>query len=313
MEKTLLPGDLIFVNKMSYGIRLPITPLTIPLTHQKTPFNETKKSFTDIIELPYLRLFSSEIKRKDVVVFNYPMEDELPVDHRSFYIKRCIALPGDTLVLKNKVVYINDSIQVDENLTAFNYNVQTKSEFNQDSLMSYGITEGGRNKALNEWNLTLTTATRDRLDSSSDILSIRPIKLSKKVFADYIFPYHRHYIWNVDYFGPLIIPKKGTTVNLDNNSIYFYQRIISVYENNEFKQIGNTFIINGDTTDSYTFKMDYYFMMGDNRHNSSDSRFWGFVPENHIVGKATSIIFSINKDVNAPSKYRDNRFFKDIN
>lgn len=312
MEKTLLPGDLIFVNKLAYGIRTPITPLTIPLTHQKMPFNEGEKSFSDRLKLPYYRFFSAEVKRNDVVVFNYPMEDDFPVDHRSFYIKRCIALPGDTLLIKNKVIYIDDAVQDKIALTEFNYRVQTKKVFNQDSLMKYGITEGGRTAGLNEWDLTLTTAVKNKLDSSEQVLSVREVRLSKNSFADYIFPYKELYKWNVDYFGPLVIPKKGEKVRLDKNAIHLYQRIIEVYEANEFKQVDDVFIINGDTTNSYTFKMDYYFMMGDNRHNSSDSRFWGFVPEDHIVGKATTIVFSMDKNSHTQSKYRSNRFFKEI-
>ena len=312
MEKTLLPGDLIFVNKMSYGFRLPITPLTVPLTHSKMPFNTEKNSFSDVIQLPYFRLFSTSIKRNDVVVFNYPMEDELPVDHRSFYIKRCIALPGDTLLIKNKEVFINDSIQVENEQLSFNYYVQTQKTFNQDSLLSYGITEGGRVNTIKEWNLTLTDSTKKELNKSENVTSIRPIKVAKNAFADYIFPYHHFYKWNIDYFGPLVIPKKGETVILDTNSIHLYKRIIEVYEENELRLLKNKFVINGDTTNSYTFKMNYYFMMGDNRHNSSDSRFWGFVPENHIVGKASTVVFSVNKNSKAISKYRSDRFLKEI-
>jgi len=312
MEKTLLPGDLIFVNKMSYGIRLPITPLTIPLTHHKMPFNEMENSFSTFFQFPYVRLFSSAIKRNDVVVFNYPMEDELPVDHRSFYIKRCVALPGDTLLIDNKEVFINDGLQKGNLQLAFNYHVQTKKTFNQDSLIQFGITEGGRVNTINEWSLTLTEQTKNKLAKSVDVLSIQPIKVDKNAFADYIFPYHNFYKWNIDYFGPLVIPKKGETVALDSNTIHIYERIISIYEENELEHISDAFVINGDTTSSYTFKMDYYFMMGDNRHNSSDSRFWGFVPENHIVGKASAVVFSVNKDPKATSKYREDRFFKGI-
>lgn len=312
MEKTLLPGDLIFVNKLSYGIRLPITPLTIPLTHQKMPLKEERNSFSDALQLPYLRLFASPIQHNDVVVFNYPMEDDLPIDHRSFYIKRCIGLPGDTLLIKNKRTFINDSLQDELTLTEFNYFVQTNKEINQDTLLKYGITEGGRDNGLNEWNLTMTEATMKQLDSSNFVVAIKPMKVSPTAFADYIFPYHSFYNWNIDYFGPLVIPHKGRTVQLDSNTIHLYQRIIEVYEANVLEVFGDSFVINGDTTNNYTFKMDYYFMMGDNRHNSSDSRFWGFVPEDHIVGKASSIVFSLDKSSNATSKYRKNRFFKEI-
>lgn len=312
MEKSLLPGDLIFVNKLSYGIRLPLTPLTVPLTHQKLPFSDNVLSFSDVLKFPYVRLFRSEVQRNDVVVFNYPMEDEFPIDHRSFYIKRCIALPGDTLLIKDKKVNLNGDVQIENPMLAFNYHVQTTKNITQDTLQKYGVTEGGRNNNLMEWNLTLTNKMKSQLDSSDDILSIRPVKVSPIAFADYIFPYHSYYKWNIDYFGPIVVPKKGATVVLDSNNIFLYTRIIEVYEDNELEQLDNFFVINGDTTNSYTFKMDYYFMMGDNRHNSSDSRFWGFVPEDHLVGKANSILFSINKSPAATTKYRKDRFFKRI-
>ena len=126
------------------------------------------------------------------------------------------------------------------------------------------------------------------------------------------FPYHKHYRWNADFYGRVIIPKKGVIVFLDTNNIYIYKRIIEQFEENELEWNSTTFLINGDTVTSYTFKMDYYFMMGDNRHNSSDSRYWGFVPEDHIVGKATSILLSVNKSPEAKKKYRWDRFFKGI-
>ena len=312
MEKTLLPGDLIFVNKMSYGIRLPITPLTFPLSHHKMPFNEDLNSFSDLIKFPYVRLFGSEIERNDIVVFNYPLERDLPIDHREFYIKRCIGLPGDTLQLKNKLVFINGkSIPFPKNVE-FNYNVQTSIKLTNDTLLKYGITEGGRKGGDHFWQLTLSDSAKKSLETLPYITAINPLKVNPNGYADYIFPYHKNYKWNIDYFGYLIIPKKGETVVLDTNNIYLYQKIIEQYEGNELDWNSTIFTINGEVVTSYTFNMDYYFMMGDNRHNSSDSRFWGFVPEDHIVGKATSIILSVNKNPKAEKKYRWDRFFMGI-
>jgi len=153
---------------------------------------------------------------------------------------------------------------------------------------------------------------KKQLEKLDYVVSIKELQVAPNSFADYIFPYHKHYKWNIDYFGELVIPKKGVTVQLDSNNIYLYKRIIDTYEENNLKQNGNTFVINNNTTSSYTFKMDYYFMMGDNRHNSSDSRFWGFVPKNHIIGKAQNILFSINKSENSDERYRWNRIFKKI-
>jgi len=314
MEKTLLPGDVIFVNKLNYGARTPITPLTFPLSHQKMVFNAKLKSFVKYLQLPYFRLPGiSTIKRNDVTVFNYPMDTDFPIDHRSYYIKRCVALPGDTLQIRNKEIYINQQKQDYSHLTAFNYNVRMSKEINQDTLRKYEVTEGGKIDVKNSWQLTLSNKVKENLKKLDYVTSIKELQIVPNSYADYIFPYHPHFGWNIDYYGELIIPKQGVTVTLDSNNIYLYKRIIEVYEKNEFKQLNNSFVINGETTDKYTFKLNYYFMMGDNRHNSSDSRFWGVVPENHILGKATTIILSVNRSKEESQNYRWNRFFKSIN
>lgn len=296
MEKTLLPGDLILVNKMSYGIRMPITPFTFPLSHQKMPFNENMKSYWDIIQFPYLRLFDSEVERNDVVVFNYPMEDELPIDHRSFYIKRCIGLPGDTLQIKSKKVFIDGQEIGFPKYVSFNYHVESEIELTQDTLLRYDITEGGRESASNWWQLTLSDSAIKCLEKQSYITSIAPLNIKEDSYADYIFPFNNNYKWNVDHYGSLVIPKKGSEVLLTPSNIHIYRRVIKEYEGNKLDWKDGEFIINDEVTNNYTFKMDYYFMMGDNRHNSSDSRFWGFVPESHIIGKASKVIYSSNNN-----------------
>jgi signal peptidase I len=312
MEKTLLPGDLIVVNKMAYGIRLPITPITFPLSHQKMPLNRNYKAYLDIIQFPYIRLFASKIERNDVVVFNYPLENEVPIDHRSFYIKRCVGLPGDVIVIKNKEVFINKELLPFPKNVSFNYHVKSSLPLNKDTLMKYDITDGGKIDGNNYWQLTLSDSAKKNLLKLNYIETVKPLKINADTYADYIFPFNENYKWNIDFFGPLSIPQKGETVILDSINIHMYQQIIERYEENTFEQIGNYFVINGDTVNEYTFQMDYYFMMGDNRHNSADSRFWGFVPESHIVGKAHSILFSVNKSPNAIDKYRWNRFFSGI-
>ncbi|MCO6498756.1 MAG: signal peptidase I [Vicingus serpentipes] len=311
MEKTLLPGDLIFVNKITYGARIPKTLLTFPLSHQTLLFNNFKSYFS-LFQLPYFRLFDLNIKRRDIVVFNYPMDSEHPVDHRSFYIKRCIALPGDTLSIKDKKITINGKEQAELPTIQFNYNITTSVDLNYDTLLKYQITEGSRTGTDKDWQLTMTDSVKEEFMKNNFVKNIEPIQVDENAFADYIFPYHSYYKWNVDFYGEIIIPKKGVTVQLDTNTIFLYQRIIDVYEENELINIGDQFIINGDTTNTYTFKMDYYFMMGDNRHNSSDSRFWGFVPEDHIVGKAQTILFSVDKNNQGFSKYRTGRIFKEV-
>lgn len=307
MEKTLLPGDLILVNKLSYGARLPITLLTFPLSHQHLPWLEQTKAYLAIIQLPYYRFFVDTIQRQDVIVFNYPFDTDYPVDHRSYYIKRCIGLPGDTLKIDNKRVYINNQELELPYHAQFNYKVVTNKPITNDTLLNYEITEGGLDGLENHWELTMTDSAYYQLKSSDFIQSIKKIEVEPNVYADYIFPYHPSYLWNIDYFGEVVIPKKGTTVTLDKNNIFLYRRIIEVYEENTLEETENGFLINGERTTTYQFKMNYYFMMGDNRHNSADSRFWGFLPENHIVGKAQTIIFSMDK-----GNYKWNRMFKKI-
>ncbi|MBI2279966.1 MAG: signal peptidase I [Bacteroidetes bacterium] len=307
MEKTLLPGDLILVNKLSYGARLPITLLTFPLSHQHLPWLQQTKAYLAIIQLPYYRFFVDTIQRQDVIVFNYPFDTDYPVDHRSYYIKRCIGLPGDTLKIDNKRVYINNQELELPYHAQFNYKVVTNKPITNDTLLNYEITEGGLDGLENHWELTMTDSAYYQLKSSDFIQSIKKIEVEPNVYADYIFPYHPSYLWNIDYFGEVVIPKKGTTVTLDKNNIFLYRRIIEIYEENTFEETESGFLINDKLTTTYQFKMNYYFMMGDNRHNSADSRFWGFLPENHIVGKAQTIIFSMDK-----GNYKWNRMFKKI-
>lgn len=311
MEKTLLPGDVILVNKLSYGLRLPVTPLTFPLSHQTVPFFNNVKSYIDFIQLPYFRFFKSEIQRNDVVVFNYPIESEHPVDHRSYYIKRCIALPGDTLKIENKEVYINHKKQHQLPKLLFNYKVVTTELITNDTLLKYNITEGGLDGLSNHWELTMSDSIANIFSKLDYVASIKKIEIDPNSFADYIFPYDDNLRYNIDYFGEVVVPQKGVTVKLTLQNIALYHRIIEVYEENELKIDESEIKINGVDATSYTFKMDYYFTLGDNRHNSSDSRFWGFLPENHVLGKAQTILFSANKS-GAGEKYRWKRIFKKI-
>jgi len=289
MEKTLLPGDLIFVNKISYGIRISATKFS-----------------------PYFRFFNTLLERDDIVIFNYPIEDEFSVNNRSFYVKRCVGLPGDTLQLKNKKVFINRHEIPFPKKVEFNYNVHTNIDLTNDTLLKYDITEGGRVGGKQFWQLTLSDSAKEALEKTNYIRSIKPLKINPNGYADYIFPYYKKYNWNIDYFGELVIPKKGASIVLDTNNIHLYKRVIAKFEGNELEWDSTIFTINGEVVTSYTFKMDYYFMMGDNRHNSSDSRFWGFVPEDHIVGKATAVLMSVNKSPIAKQKYRWDRFFMGI-
>ena len=311
MEKCLLTGDFILVNKIDYGARIPITPIAYPFAEQRLPFTRNTNSYLKWIQLPYHRFPSLRpIKRNDVVVFNYPMDDEHPVDHRISFIKRCVALPGDTFEIINDHIYINHKKVTPPPTLEFSYHVKTdKAIFKSDTLAKMDITEGGPISTHGDYVLTLDSEKVNELSKVNGVESVSLLSEKKGNYANMVFPQHKYFPWNIDNYGPIIIPKAGVTVSLSPDSLYLYQRIIVNYENNTLTEKKDSIFINGKYTKSYTFKMNYYFMMGDNRNNSEDSRFWGFVPENHIIGKASMILFSIKKEQNK-NHIRWNRFFK---
>ena len=313
MEKSLLTGDYILVSKLAYGPRLPNTLLSLPFTHQRFPFTENTNSYLDWIKIPYTRLFGScNIKHNDIVIFNYPMEDEHPVDHRTYYVKRCVAVAGDTLEVREGQVYVNNKYSDVPDKLQFNYKVLANVDtVNSDSLTRLGITEGGRMHNKGEYWFTLNIENVDKLKKMDHITSVEPLLEKKGSYSDYMFPENEHFLWNVDFFGPIYVPKTGDSVKLDIESLPLYQRIISIYEKNNLRINKDSIFINNKYSTSYTFKMNYFFMMGDNRHNSADSRFWGFVPEDHIVGKTLFVLLSIDKS-DTGSKIRWDRWFKGV-
>ena len=310
MEKTLQVGDFILVSKLSYGARIPITPLSVPFAHQTLPFTNSK-SYLDWFHFPYLRLpGTSEIKRNDIIVFNYPMETDLPIDHRTHYVKRCIAMPGDTLEIKEGKVFINAFLSIEPEYSQFNYLIKTDKPGLEDStLKKLNITEGGRISVKGDYMLAMTKANAEILTQMKQVKDVKIYSDKKGSYSDFIFPHNDKFPWNIDFFGPLVIPQKGDSVEINLKNIALYERIITRYEENTLSIIHDSIYINNKPTSHYKFKMNYYFMMGDNRHNSADSRFWGFVPENHIVGKAVYILLSINKEAEGRSKIRWDRCF----
>jgi signal peptidase I len=314
MEKSLLVGDFLFVSKVSYGARIPMTPLAFPFAHHTMPLIGGK-SYLEWLKIGYHRLpgFGS-IKNGDVVVFNWPAEMEgRPIDKKENYIKRCIGIPGDSLQIKNSVVYINGKEMETPLHSEFPYQVKTDgSGFNKNTLDKMDIHEGGPTSDQGDFIFNLTKEGADKLKSLSNVRAVQPDINPEGNYEESIFPYESRYPWNIDNFGPLWIPKKGVTIKIDSSNISQYRRAISDYEGNKLEEKNGLILINGKEAHEYTFKMDYYFMMGDNRHNSADSRYWGFVPEDHIVGKAVFIWMSWNTNGSFLSKIRWSRLFHTI-
>jgi signal peptidase I len=349
MEKSLLVGDYLFVSKVAYGPKTPNTPLSFPFVHNTLPLTRTKKSYLEWIHRPYKRLIGfGDIKNNDVVVFHFPEGDTValfmqnqsyyqlvrtygrqriwneprnfgevvarPVDKRENYIKRCIAIPGDVIQMTQGEVEINGKQQEDIKGIQHNYLVHTSgTTINPRALDRLNIAEDDRRVISSEqYMFPLTPENVENLKSFSNVVSVEKLEEDTGVWDRNVFPQNENFRWNVDNFGPLTIPAKGQTVELTIANLPLYDRIIRVYEGNQMEVNGNSIIINGEPTNSYTFKMDYYWMMGDNRHNSADSRYWGFVPEDHVVGKASFIWLSINKDKSLPQSIRLRRMFQFI-
>ena len=317
MEKSMLVGDFLFVSKVAYGPRVPMTPIAFPLVHHTMPIGGGK-SYSESVKLPYHRMKGLQnIERNDCVVFNWPAEDiGRPVDKKENYVKRCVGIPGDVLELKNAQLFVNGAPQeeFDGMKKQWRYNVSTQGTGLNPKILyeKYDITEGGYGRNRNEYSLTLTNNSRDALMTFPNVTKIDKNIEKQEVYADYIFPHDKNCKWNVDNFGPLTIPSAASTIDISLENISIYKDIIGRYEENKLEVKNDSIYINDKLATTYTFKMNYYWMMGDNRHNSADSRFWGFVPENHIVGKALFVWMSWDTNAKGLKKIRWNRLFRSV-
>ena len=377
LEKSLLTGDYLFVSKISYGPRIPQTPLTMPLTQHTMPIFNCK-SYISWPQWDYRRVKGlGQIKQNDIVVFNYPAGDTItndlryqaqdyyrnckyygiqrelernptpvdpstlnkqeqldyyrrimdlgreaiknapgefgdiswrPVDRRENYVKRCVGLPGQTLEIKDRLVYIDGKPNKEPENVQYTYKVKLKNTFPDDLMHELGISMEDLT-SLNQYGfMPLTKHALAELKKRTDLVESIEVNTDAETWD--IYPLNMNTNWTRDNYGPIWIPKKGETLQLSLDNIAIYERPIRVYENNELEVKNGQIYINGQLAKEYTFKMDYYWMMGDNRHNSADSRYWGFVPEDHIVGKPIFIWWSSDPDRKGFGGIRWNRLFR---
>ena len=373
LEKSLLTGDYLFVSKVSYGPRIPETPLTMPLTQHTLPVINCK-SYIEWPQWDYRRVKGlGQVELNDIVVFNYPAGDTLvsneqyqaadyyqmcysfgsqllayqpdftrmtpqeqydwfamvyatgrkyiidnpstygkvmtrPVDRRENYVKRCVGLPGQTLQIKNRIVYLDGKPNKEPDNVQYTYYVKLNQPIPDDLMEELGISMEDLTSLNQSGYMPLTKRAHDALMRRKDI--VQSITLNTDTITGDIYPLNAATGWTRDNYGPVWIPKKGETVKLDMQNIAVYERPIRVYEGNDLQVKDGKIFINGKQADRYTFKMDYYWMMGDNRHNSADSRYWGFVPEDHIVGKPIFIWWSSDPDRGGFSGIRWSRLFR---
>ena len=346
MEQSLMVGDYLFVSKLSYGPRIPNTPLGFPFTHNTMPFSKDRRSYTEKVQWPYKRLAGfRDIRHNDVVVFNFPEGDTVvrqlpdqnyyslirnygrrtihsqydvtgrPVDKRENFVKRCIGLPGDTIEILHTNVLINGRDMGEVPTLQHRYYVRTTGgRIDSAAMADLELDEQMYDPTLESYVFALMAAQAEQLDTLQDIRSVTRLENSNRQLSYFSnFPYSPDFQWTEDNYGPLIVPKKGATVRLRPVNLPLYRRIIETYEKNHLELRDTVIYINNEPRISYTFGMDYFFMLGDNRHNSADSRVWGFVPEDHVVGKALFVWLSVDRTREGWQRFRWNRMFKKIN
>ena len=319
----------------------------MPLVHNTIPFTISAPSYIPSIQLPYNRLAGySEVKHNDIIVFNYPEGDTVllenplqnyydlcresgrdyarkhytlqsrPVDRRENFIKRCIGLPGDTLLIKNGIVIVNGKFEVLLPSQKVTFRIHTNGNALPDSVwenLGLNPKEIFFDANNSDYEIPLSIENSDRISHLPEVKLVICVFPEIQTEANQMFPYDAHFAWTMKQFGPIVVPRKGMEVKLTAQNSAPYKRIIQVYEGNTFELNGDDVMINGKLARTYTFKMNYYFAMGDNRDNSLDSRYWGFVPEDHLIGKASFVWLSIDPEKKGLKKIRLKRMFRRIN
>ena len=377
LEKSLLTGDYLFVSKVSYGPRIPQTPLTMPLTQHTLPLIQAK-SYIEWPHWDYRRMKGlGKVQLNDIVVFNYPAGDTIvtepayqsfdyygmvyslgqqiyeqnfadavnpanlnrqeqydyfkmiynlgrnyiannpntygsidsrPTDRRENYVKRCVGLPGQTLQIKNRIIYLNGKANKEPDNVQYTYYVKLKGNLPDDFMHDLGISMEDLTSLNQNGYLPLTKKAAKALSARKDLVA--SVRLNTDQYVGDLYPLNAVTGWTRDNYGPVWIPQKGKSIRLTMDNIAVYERPIRIYEGNDLDVKNGHIYINGKIANSYTFKMDYYWMMGDNRHNSADSRYWGFVPEDHIVGKPIFIWWSSDPDRKGFEGVRWSRLFR---
>ncbi len=328
LEKSLLVGDFLFVSKVNYGARTPMTTIALPMVHDTIPLIK-RKSYLKWPQLPYFRLPALEkIKNCDIVVFNWPLDTvyffrdpsgrhiDKPIDKKSNYVKRCVGIPGDSLSIKDGIVYINGEILAlpERAKPQYSYRItldgKTPIDF-EYLFRDMDITDGINYVSEQKDTVGIAALTFENAERMKNVPGITSVtRYIEKGIEPGVFPHINK--WNRDNFGPIYIPKAGKSVAINLTTLPFYSRIITEYEGNTLEIKGSDIYINATKTKTYTFKQDYYWMMGDNRHNSEDSRYWGYVPANHIVGKPVFIWMSWDTNGKGIDKIRWNRMFTTV-
>ena len=346
LEKSLLVGDFLFVSKFHYGARIPMTTVALPMVHDSIPllkkksylfdddFSKKESSLLNLFQIPYMRLPGlQKIERNDIVVFNQPADTLLdmnnfnpdrnyykPIDKKTNLVKRCVGISGDTLEVRKGYVFINGKLSKlsDRARLQFSYTIKFKIQFSSyesatNLLKYYDITDDlYYDPKTGDYfvNATEEAANNARENPYIESLVLRKEKKANRDFK--IFPHAANYNWNVDFFGPIYIQEKGKTITINTDILPLYKRLITEYEGHQLVVKGHQIFIDGNLTTTYTFKQNYYWMMGDNRDNSRDSRYWGFVPFDHVVGKPVFIWFSWNTNGKGIHKIRWERMFTTV-